>query len=67
MFLHEPLKQIMSTIFYISPHFIDIVLIIYPTHVVCVLQTLVQVHGCYNTLLSIQVTLKAYTDAIYAA
>ena len=32
-----------------------------------VLQILVLVRGCYNTLLFIQVTLKAYTDAIYKA
>ena len=36
-------------------------MIIYLTHVVRVLQ-----RGCYNTLLFLQVTLKAYTDTVYA-
>ena len=41
-------------------------LIIYPTHVVFrVLQTLVLEHGCYNTLLFTQVTLKVYTGAVF--
>ena len=55
--MNQILKQIMSTISHISAHFIDFVLIIYPTHVVVrVLQTLVSVRGCYNALLFIRVT-----------
>ena len=46
------IKQIMSTISHISAHFIDFVLIIYPTHVVvCVLQTLVCYYMAVNVII----------------